>query len=262
MDSLTNASRRQTSTRSMTQVHPDQASAPGRMLSVSSLVDQAYELLYSRIADGVLAPGDRLVISTLAQEFGTSTIPIREALARLHANRLVSFEQFRGYRVASAPTEENIRHFFQMRLALETSAVDIAIAKVDEAAVHEMEAVNERIIEGRSGDTVQGFREFTDLNERFHKLLVGMAANPLLDAAYEQLGDHHQKVRYNAGFGTPDLARITREHNEIIRALRANDGAKARNVLSRHISYGYQRLVGDVSPLIGRPNKSDPAPAT
>lgn len=210
----------------------------------SSLVNQAYESLYARIADGVLAPDERLVISKLAEEFKTSAIPVREALARLLATRLVTFEPNRGYRVAPRPTEETIRHFFQMRLVLESGAVDLGIANVDDAVLKEMEALNLRIAEGKYGRDFNGFREFTALNEKFHNLLVGLSANPLLIEAYEQLADYHQKIRYNAGIGVPDLSMIAQEHSEIIAALRERDTARARCALASHINDGFGRLVG------------------
>src|ERR1700761_6965884 len=104
----------------------------GRPLTRSSLVDQAYDDLFSRIADGALAPDERLVIDRLALDFGTSTIPVREALARLLSIQLVVFEPHRGYRVAPAPTAEQIRHFFEARLVFETGAIDVGIKKVDD----------------------------------------------------------------------------------------------------------------------------------
>jgi len=221
---------------------------PARTIAPTSLVDQAYDILYARIADGELPPGERLVISKFALEFGTSAIPVREALARLLATRLVTFEANRGYRVADQPTAEQIRHFFQARLVFETGAVTLGIDNADDALIDRLEDVNDRMARGRYGKDFRGLRAFVDLNEQFHLALVDLAENPLLREGYEHLGYHQQTVRYNFGRGVPDLAQIVAEHREIIAALRERDAERARAALTHHISDGYERLVSFSAP--------------
>src|SRR5438128_1842602 len=107
------------------------------MLRRTSLVELAHDELHRRITNGTLAEGDRLVIDQLAREFGTSLIPVREALARLRAERLVTFEPNKGYRVAPAPDAVEIERLFESRIILEIGALERGIARVTPAVMDE-----------------------------------------------------------------------------------------------------------------------------
>ena len=119
--------------------------ASARPLRPSSLVDLAYEDLQLRIASGTLAEGERLVIDALARDYGTSQIPVREALVRLHAERFVTFEQNKGYRVAPKAGALEMRHLFEARMILEVGAVDRGLERVDTAVIDELSAINETL---------------------------------------------------------------------------------------------------------------------
>lgn len=69
------------------------------------LADTVYESLKARIMEQVYAPCERLNIDALALKLGVSPTPVREALARLAAERLVTFEAFKGYRVSALLTK-------------------------------------------------------------------------------------------------------------------------------------------------------------
>ena len=97
-------------------------SKPNPPSAFGSLVDLAHDELHRLITDGGLGDGERIVIDQFAKILGTSLIPVREALARLHAEGLVTFERNKGYRVALRPTHDQLRQLFEARLVIETSA--------------------------------------------------------------------------------------------------------------------------------------------
>ena len=215
----------------------------GWRIQPMSLVDRAHEELSRRIADGVLAPGERLVIDRLAVEFDTSLIPVREALARLRAEGLVTSEPNRGYRVSPAPTPRQIEQMFELRLYLECGALELGVARMTDHVLAILRSLNDQIASGRYGKTFDGYRRFVECNRAFHEQIVALADNPFLTKAYRQLGFHEQTLRLNAGRGVPDLQSNVAEHAAVIAALATGDGDTARDALGRHIRGGYQRLM-------------------
>ena len=213
-----------------------------------SLVDLAHDELHRLITDGEIAEGERIVIDRFARQFGTSLIPIREALARLSAEGLVTFERNKGYRVAPQPTMRDLRRLFEARLVIEIGAAELAIERCDRQALNDLKSINRLIANGSYGTTFQGFREFVTLNERFHVELVAMADNPPLAEAYRRLGYHQQITRPTYGRGPGDIKRFVREHDEIIDALEKRDKVALRQAIKAHIESGVERFQGDLPP--------------
>ena len=87
-------------------------------------------LLRAGILSGELAPGSRLVVADLADRYGVSPTPLREALRRLAAEGLVEWLPQRGARVASA-TRRDAEDLYELRLALEPVALGQSIAEAD-----------------------------------------------------------------------------------------------------------------------------------
>ena len=229
------------------------SSAPAPL---GSLVDLAHDELHRLITDGGLAEGERIVIDHFAKQFGTSLIPIREALARLHAEGLATFERNKGYRVAPRPTMADLRRLFEARLVIEMGAAELALERCDRAALDDLKAINRLIASGSYGTTFQGFREFVTLNERFHVELVALADNPPLAEAYRRLGYHQKITRPTYGRGPGDVKRFVREHDDIINALEARDPVALRKAVSTHIASGLERFQRD--PLDAKPPRGLP----
>src|ERR671939_2109548 len=93
------------------------------------LRDQIKDVLMQRIVDGVYAPGERIVEIRVAEEFGVSQAPVREALRELEILRLVVSEPFRGARVRDVSPEE-IAESYPVRAALEELAATLAAQRL------------------------------------------------------------------------------------------------------------------------------------
>jgi DNA-binding GntR family transcriptional regulator len=212
------------------------------VLRARSLVDLAHEEIHKRITNGVLKQGDRLVIDAIAREFGTSLIPVREALARLHAERLLSFEANKGYRVAAPPDEMELRHLFDARLILEVGALETAFPLIDAALIGELRQINEQMRAGKYGKNFEGYAAFVQLNAMFHEQVVGLSGNPFIIDAYRQLAYHQRIMQTLHGRGVPDLGKLVAEHDAIIDALEKGSCATARGAIRQHILDGWRRL--------------------
>ena len=227
------------------------ATAGKSILRRRSLVDLAHEEIQKRITDGVLAVDERLVIDALAREFGTSLIPIREALARLHAERLVTFEANKGYRVAPAPEVSELKQLFDARLILELGALERVTPDVIPSVVAELETINDRIAKGRYGKTFSGYVDFVKLNAEFHSAIVRISQNDFIVEAYDRLGYHQRILRTLHGRGVPDIRQIVAEHAAIIAALKRTSVEETRAALKAHILDAAGRL--DAAPTTGLP---------
>ena len=236
---------------------------PTRALN-GSLVDRAHDELHRLITDGELVEGERIVIDRFAREFGTSLIPVREALARLHAEGLVLFERNKGYRVAPVPTAETLVQLFDARLVIETGAAELALNRSNSAALDELRDINRMIERVPYGTTYEGFSDFVRLNEAFHVGIVALAGNAPLAEAYRKLGFHQQITRPTFGSGPGDVKRLAGEHDAILDALENRDPTAIRQTISLHIASGREhfQLLG-VQPageaVNGRPISADPA---
>lgn len=227
--------------------------SPTKLLTAQSrsFVDLAHEEITRRIATGVLPQGARVVIGTLAQEFGMSLIPVREALARLHAERLVTFEANKGYRVSAPPDNDELQELFAARLGLELGALEITIGHVPEKVLDELRDMNTQMGRKSYGVSFDDYIEFVQLNAAFHEKLLGLSANSFLIAAYRQLGYQSRITQTLHGRGIPDIDRLVSEHTQIIDALSNQSYEGARRALRAHIVGGAQRLGAllDFSPV-------------
>jgi DNA-binding GntR family transcriptional regulator len=218
-------------------------SVSANVIKRSNLVDQIHDELHKRITDRQLVAGERIVIDKLAEEFGVSLIPVREALARLGVERLVTHVSNKGYRVAPAPEPVEMRQLFEARLVLEVGALELGFTNITPAVVNEMQAINDRIRAGTYGPKFDHFRDFIVLNADFHRLLVGLSRNTFIEDAYARLGYHQRVAQTLYGRGPDNHDMVVDEHNTIIDALRRREIEPAKALLRSHILHGMQPYI-------------------
>ena len=209
-------------------------------LRATSLTTQAYDRLRRAITEGALAENSPLVIAKLVRAFGISHTPVREALARLHSEALVSFVDNVGYRVAGRPSESDVRHWVEARLPLEVACARLAAARITPGEIECLRAFNTRIGHEALGNDFEGVRLFADLNATFHRVMVTASQNPFLQRAHEQiwLGAHFSRARFRR---KTDHRQIIAEHDAIIAALARADGDAAAAAMERHIVDSLER---------------------
>lgn len=198
---------------------------------VQSITSQLIVRLRNRILAGGYAPGAALRQDTLAAEFGTSKIPVREALVRLQSEGLVNIFPHRGFQVRPLATAE-LEEIFSLRLHVEPAAAaagaKLATAADQRAALEALENLNAAMA---SRDwSVSG-----QLNQTFHLQLLVPSAQPV---AAEILGRLHTLAqRYVQSHLQPEgrVKRAAREHAALLQAWRARKPARVRTLLHAHI---------------------------
>jgi len=193
------------------------------------LRDQIKDVLLQRILDGAYSPGQRIVETRVAEEFGVSQAPVREALRELEILRLVVSEPFRGARVRDVSTRE-IAEAYPVRAALEELAARLAAAPL--AGGGEVLAVE---IDGmRAAAADEDLHRFVRHDVAFHRVLVEASANQTLLQLWESL---HVDLRTRVTLvqRVADLAEVAESHVPIMEALVAGDAEWAGTAVREHI---------------------------
>jgi DNA-binding GntR family transcriptional regulator len=195
----------------------------------SVLRDQIKDVIVERILDGSYGPGDRIVETRVAEEFGVSQAPVREALRELELLRLVVSEPFRGARVREVTTQE-LAEIYPVRAALEEVAARAA-APVMQGAVGALEA---ELAGMRAAAAARDVHEFVVHDVAFHRAIVAASGNRTLQ---ELWGSLHVDLRTTITLvrRAEDLAEVAESHVVVMEALAAGDPERAARTLRAHI---------------------------
>ncbi len=207
------------------------------------LASAVYDTLKERIMDQVYPPGERINIDAIAVDLALSPTPVREALARLGAERLVTFEAFKGYRVSPLLTLEQVFDLMHVRRLLEADAARLAARRVRPLDLLAIERVLQASTHSELGSWSQGYREFSQLDHRFHELLITAAANRFLLEAYQALNVHIELGRFYRVFVELDQEQTCAEHRTIVDALRQHDAELAVVAVEAHLKATEWRIV-------------------
>lgn len=185
--------------------------------------------LAERIIHGELAPGSRLAQDHVAEEFGASHVPVREAFRRLEAQGLVVSLPRRGVRVASFDLKQ-VREVAEMRAALEVLALRHAAPHLTAAVLDEAEAA------ATDADNARDVRTWEEANRRFHRLIVSTCGMPRLLAVIDDL--HAVSARFLfVAWRQGWEARTDKDHRAILLALRQGRAADACALLEKHVQW-------------------------
>ena len=186
---------------------------------------RAYELLHDRIVDGSYSPGFRLVLDAIGRELDMSVVPVREAIRRLEAEGLVTFERNIGARVAEI--DELAYHDTMETLSfVEGAAISLAAGLYSKSDVDDARAINERMRD--SLDEFDPVR-FTALNEAFHRRLSDVCPNAVLVDVVDVNWKRLSRLRQSTFSFVPSRARPSVDEHEAILGL-IEEGADPRRI--------------------------------
>lgn len=193
----------------------------------------AYALILDAIDVGVYKPGDRLVESELADRFGMSRTPIREALQRLETQSLLERDG-RSLIVASL-NHNQLAELYVVRCELEGLAARLAAKHATDEEIRVLRAMVEE-----DKALLDNPKALSRANRRFHKQVHLASHNSFL---VQQLDLVHRSMALMA---TTSLAiegrgqRAQEEHTAIVEAIAAHDGNAAYEALKSHISRAFE----------------------
>jgi DNA-binding FadR family transcriptional regulator len=227
-----------------------------------ALTDEAMDKIKAMIVAGELAPGSRLPKEeVLATQLGLSRSSLREAVRALTAMRILVTRQGDGTYVSSLEPHllleslsfasdvsqgQTALQLLQVRRLLEPQATGAAAALLTADDLDELSAILER---SRAAATVE---EFVGHDITFHLRIVEAVGNPVLSMLLRVLSTRTQRARIVRGTRTErSVEHAHREHEEILRALRARDAALAVSAATVHVAAVEQWLAAglDEDPL-------------
>jgi DNA-binding GntR family transcriptional regulator len=182
------------------------------------------DLLEEAILEGELKPGERLRAEALAQRFGTSRTPIREALVQLEGQGLVELEPNRGA-VVRTFDRDDVRDLYEVRALLEPAAAARAAQRISADDLDRLQAlcadasVDEQIVN----------------NETFHRIIVEAAGSPRLEVAMRAASGIPRAFRSLFWHDDRQRAESLLCHRRLVSALRAGDPRLAEAVMRMHI---------------------------
>lgn len=185
-------------------------------MAALSKSERAYRLIRERIDSGQYVPGYRLVLAPIAAELDMSVVPVREAIRRLEAEGLVTFELNVGAQVALIK-ETEYQHTMETLALVEGAATALIAPDVTEDQLRRATEINERMRQSLEHFDPQSF---TRLNLEFHSVLFEACPNPhILDLVHR--GWNRMKVLRDSSFSfVPGRARESvEEHDRILKLL-------------------------------------------
>jgi DNA-binding GntR family transcriptional regulator len=200
--------------------------------------------LQRRIISGEIQIGSRLRQELLAEEFGVSRMPVREALRQLQAAGIIDILPRRGAFVRGH-TPEEIRDAYVVRAELEGLAAELAAELITDSeleGLREAEAMFRTVVEeyvNRPPGTTLTFAEVSwpRANDLFHSRILAACGNQRLHDTVVQLhGSFPRNLTWAAiSESSSLLRRNASEHHEILEAIVKGDGATARRAAKRHV---------------------------
>jgi DNA-binding GntR family transcriptional regulator len=217
------------------------------MTPLPNLKSQAiYVSLRERILANDIAPGTRLVMRDVANDYEASDIPVREALRMLQRDGLVETTPYRGARVTTLTAKEVEETYF-IRSHLESIATGLAAERITDSELAQLDVLMTRM---KAAVDAQDGPAFSDLNREFHRTIVASCGNDMLRELTMDIWQRHSGFQRVFRMVPGRIATSQTEHEGIMAALREHDAESAARLALLH-----KRSVRDaVSTLVDRPD--------
>jgi DNA-binding GntR family transcriptional regulator len=201
-----------------------------------TLAEGLRQKLEGAIAAGRLEPGSRLDEQEIAQRFGVSRTPVREAFRLMAANNLVELRGRQGATVR-AINAETLIEMFQVMAELEGLCARLAARRVSQAWGSEISAIHQRLV--AAGET-GNIDLFYDVTHEFHEAIYDASRNAYVADQTRKLRNQVAAYRRRVTRMPNRIADTLREHEAIMRAILAHDPERAHSTMRDHVN-----LLGD-----------------
>lgn len=193
-----------------------------------TVADQIFGSLRDAIRTGVLKDGDELNQVGIAEHFGVSRVPVREALRSLEAEGWIKAPTNQRAFVQELNTDE-IAEIFDLRELLETELVGKLVGLVEPSALDQLEALCDEM------DGIFEHDRWVSANGAFHRQLLLISGRRLSVDLIERLTSQIERYLRLRRAGPERQSEANIEHRAIIDAIRAGDARKARSLMRNHI---------------------------
>ena len=203
-------------------------------LTPRALYEEVAELLRQRIFNRELTPGSWIDELKLAEEYGISRTPLREALKVLAAEGLVTMKVRRGAYVTEV-SERDLSDVYHLLALLESDAAGVVAAKASDAQLQELQALHAELEKA-----VSQRERFFEINEAFHMRLLEIADNRWRDQMVADLRKVMKLNRHNSLLKSGRIEESLAEHQLLMNALLARDPRATIEAMQTHFSNGLE----------------------
>ena len=202
------------------------------------------------IISGELPPHTRLVELQFAAEFGVSRTPVREALKRLMADKLVHADPVRGL-VVHEPEPHEIQDVYLVREQLEGLATRLAAQRIRPEELQRLRHILDSMHEGLNNGQTE---IVVNANMAFHDVIYRAAGNETLQRLVRDLSDFVRRFSTEAFSSGPRVNHVFDEHEAILKALEEHNPEAAEEASTRHLRAASEYMTQlHVKKAIGRP---------
>ena len=209
------------------------------------LRERVLERLRADILNGELKPGEFIRQQRIAELYGVSQMPVREALKKLTAEALVEEIPYRGVRVIQYSLKD-IADLFALRSFLEGRTANAAAALITEA---DLDNLSTLVKEMKSTAAAKQLADYRARNRQFHQTIYRASQSYFLIQTLDKLWETYPTMlpgNFPQATAQPTSARNNRdleEHNAIVAALRKRDGDTADRLMHDHIQNAGKELI-------------------
>ncbi len=198
-----------------------------------NLSEQIARVLLASLVSGQLVPGVTYSVPSLAEQFGVSVMPVREAMLTLVQQGLMTPVRNRGFRVVEL-TPRELDDILQLRLMLEVPGTVEAAGHVTDRTMRDLRRLAREIARhARNGNLL----DYIEADRRFHGTLIALAGNTRLAAIVDDLRARARLTALDSLAEHGDLEGSAHEHLEILDAIAAGDEQRVRALMDRHIRH-------------------------
>lgn len=191
--------------------------------------------LRDAIRSGELADGSELNQIALADQFGVSRVPVREAMRRLQAEGWIDAKRHQRA-VVRGISHERVLEILELRSVLETFLIEKAVATITAAALQRLTALCDEM------DATADHQHWLELNQTFHSALYASANSQTATELLEQLSAQVERYVRSHGEHISREGEADAEHRAILAAVGRRDVAESQRLLQLHIGHTTQRF--------------------
>ncbi len=214
------------------------ASGAPQRIENATLQERAYREVAHSIVCGHYAPGEALTVRALAAKLGTSVMPVREALQRLHSDGAVVVSPNRSIRIPIM-TKRAFQELIELRLLLEGTAAAAAAQAITEPEIVLAEESNEL---NMTASRDRNLERLLQSNHDFHFAIYRAARSahllPIIEGLWLKMGPMYSSLSRRWDSIKVDLPNIHHRHLEVVAALRGRDSERARAAIEADIRAG------------------------
>ncbi len=207
-----------------------------------TLRERIVSSIRTAIVNGQLKPGTRIAEPELADRFGISRTPIREAFRQLESEGFISVIPRKGAIVASFSAQD-VANFYDLKMILEGYAARLSTMTLTESDLAKMETVNRQM---EAAAAKKDVRRVLDLHNEFHDIFMRACGNEKLHQIVQNMVMQFQ--RFRLVLAMPGRVEGSLEkHQEIIEAFRRRDPALAEKLVQQNALYGKKILLKELA---------------